>query len=160
MLTEDLIFGQKHSDFVSLKTVQRRGAQHGAMGGLPSASRVLDYRNNNCMASPTKLSWLNILIELMRLMLPVMTTWKMTDTTLMKPDCSIECHPLLGLPSRKLIPVKEITPDLLMASVSMQVVPTSENHSLLALPAAYAALESGPLAIGFIISVIIIKRLG
>ena len=130
------------------------------MGGLPCAGRVIDYRNHDFMASSTKLTWRNILIELMRLMLPVTTTRKMTDTTLRKPDCAIKCHPLLVLPSRKLIPVEEITPDSLMASVSMQVVQTSENHSLLAISAAYAALESGLVAIWVIISVIIIKRLG
>jgi len=96
----------------------------------------------------------------MRLMLPVTTTKRMTTTTLTKLDYSIECHPLLVLPFRKLLVVREIKSDSFMASMSMQVVLKSENLSLLAIPTAHAAFESGLLVIWVIIFIITIQRLG
>lgn len=145
---------------MSLTIFQKRSAQNGAMVGLPSSISVPDYGSDNFIICQTQLSWLSLLIELMRLMLPVTTTKRMTTTTLTKLDYSIECHPLLVLPFRKLLVVREIKSDSFMASMSMQVVLKSENLSLLAIPTAHAAFESGLLVIWVIIFIITIQRLG
>ena len=109
---------------------------------------------------PTQLVLKSILIRKMRSMQPVMITNRRTATILIRQAGFIECLPLSVLQHRNLREAKEIRLGLPMAFVSRQVVRTSENHLLLAMPTTLDALKSRLLVILVIISIITIRRHG